>query len=85
VDHKEVLAEMMMKASVVVAEALQEAVEDSADLVVTALMLILKASQIWILEHKWTDKTWLYLKMLVNPSLVIGMDLLQKKKLDFKK
>lgn len=76
---------MMMKASVVVAEALQEAVEDSADLVVTALMLMLKASQIWILEHKWTDKTWLYLKMLVNPSLVIGMDLLQKKKLDFKK
>jgi len=85
VDHKEVLVEMMMKASVVVAEALQEAVEDSADLVVTALMLMLKASQIWILEHKWTDKTWLYLKMLVNPSLVIGMDLLQKKKLDFKK
>jgi len=85
VDHKEVLAEMMMKASVVVAEALQEAVEDSADQVVTALMLMLKASQIWILEHKWTDKTWLYLKMLVNPSLVIGMDLLQKKKLDFKK
>jgi hypothetical protein len=30
VDHKEVLAEMMMKASVVVAEALQEAVEVAA-------------------------------------------------------